>query len=147
MAGRGPAPKGTRSRQRDQKRSEAQITVVEDDGEIRGPELPENFEWPDQTREWWLTWRKSPQAQNFTDSDWSFLLDTAVLHAEFWMGVRQHAGELRLRVAKFGATPEDRARLRMQVGDGKRSAQSGKLQEKGPDSRRQRVLKAVGDDD
>lgn len=31
-----------------------------------------------------------------------------------WAGDTKLAGELRLRVAKFGATPEDRARLKIQ---------------------------------
>lgn len=55
-----------------------------------------------------------------TGTDWDFLLDTALLHAELWSGNRSVAAELRLRVAKFGATPEDRARLRIQVGDGEK---------------------------
>lgn len=146
MAGRGPAPKGSRSRPRDQKRAEATLTVVDADGAVRGPELPESFEWPDETRAWWETWRQSAQAQTFTDTDWSFLLDTAVMHAEFWMGNRALAAELRLRVAKFGATPEDRARLRMAVGEPTRSKPS-RLQPKGTPDRRERLLKAVGDGD
>ena len=78
---------------------------------------PDSFDWPAATREWWRTWRTSAQASKFTETDWLFLLDTAVLHAEFWLGDPSVAGELRLRVAKFGATPEDRARLRLQVGE------------------------------
>lgn len=77
------------------------------------PELPDRFEWPDRTRDWWAMWCDSPQAENFVSTDWDFLLDTALIHAEFWSGNTAVAGELRLRVAKFGATPEDRARLRI----------------------------------
>ena len=148
MAGRGPAPKGTRSRARDQKRDEAALTVVSPDDEVRGPELPESFDWPNETRQWWETWRQSAQAQTFTDTDWSFLLDTAVMHAEFWMGNRALAAELRLRVAKFGATPEDRARLRIDVGEPKGRAKPAQLQQKDPkesSNRRERLLRAVGD--
>jgi hypothetical protein len=75
------------------------------------------MDWPAQTQAWWRTWRESPQAQTLTSTDWDFLLDTALLHAELWSGNGSVASELRLRVAKFGATPEDRARLRMQVDD------------------------------
>ncbi|HTI28265.1 MAG TPA: hypothetical protein VL652_45200, partial [Kutzneria sp.] len=65
---------------------------------------------------WWDTWRRSPQAQTFTETDWDFLLDTALMHHTMWLKGRwEFASELRLRAAKFGATPEDRARLRMQV--------------------------------
>ena len=89
--------------------------VVAEDGQTRGPDLPDGFNWPEQTQKWWETWRNSPQSQALTDTDWDFLLDTALLHAELWAGNGSVAAELRLRVAKFGATPEDRMRLRMQI--------------------------------
>ncbi|WUR76257.1 hypothetical protein OG411_30010 [Streptomyces pseudogriseolus] len=78
------------------------------DGEV--VEMP----WPERTVAWWEMWKASPQAEHFSSTDWDFLLDTALVHARFWSGDLSAAGELRLRVAKFGATPEDRARLRMQ---------------------------------
>lgn len=126
MAGRGPAPKDPEKRRR-RNADPVPQTVVTDDGELRGPELPDfeierdgqlvDFVWPARTVEWWRTWRSAPQAQAFTDTDWSFLLDTALLHARFWSGEASVGAELRLRVAKFGATPEDRARLRMSIGE------------------------------
>ncbi|MBK9156654.1 MAG: hypothetical protein IPM11_00720 [Micropruina sp.] len=89
--------------------------VVADDL-LRGPELPASVDgWPTRTRQWWDTWRRSAQASTFTATDWDFLLDTAMIHAAFSEGAVALAGELRLRVAKFGATPEDRARLRMAI--------------------------------
>ena len=124
MAGHGPPPKDPSTRRR-RNADPVPTIVVSDDGEIRGPELPAGYEWPVQTRSWWETWRSSPQSQSFTDTDWGFLLDTALLHAELWAGNGSVAAELRLRVAKFGATPEDRARLRIQVtepADGKPAA-------------------------
>lgn len=119
------------------------------DGVRRGPELPVlpgDDEWPDQTVAWWDTWRTSPQAATFTATDWSFLLDTAVLHMRFWDGDYSVAGELRLRAAKFGATPEDRARLKIEVGTPKPPEQRPAVR-KAPATRarRERVLKAVGD--
>lgn len=113
MAGRGPAPKDAATRRR--RNVAPPPTIVESDNEIRGPELPIAVDWPEATEDWWQTWRTSPQAQTMTATDWSFLLDTAVLHAKFWNGDTSVASELRLRVAKFGATPEDRMRLRLQV--------------------------------
>jgi hypothetical protein len=142
VAGRGPAPKETRSRERDQRQREESLMVVVDDGKAHGPALPDTLDWPAATLTWWETWRRSPQAQMFTDTDWSFLLDTAVLHAEFWMGNRSLAAELRLRAAKFGATPEDRARLKLEVGDPSKGATPRTLQPKQKD-RRERLLKAV----
>lgn len=114
MAGRGPAPKPDGERRRRNKPA-VPTTVVAGDGQVRGPDLPDLIDWPAPTRTWWETWRQSPQSVSFTDTDWSFLLDTALLHARLWAGDSGAAAELRLRVAKFGATPEDRARLRMSI--------------------------------
>lgn len=91
------------------------------DDELRGPDLPIDVlpgdeEWHVRTQAWWATWRRSPQAQTFTTTDWDFLIDTALMHHTMWSKGRwEFASELRLRAAKFGATPEDRLRLRMQV--------------------------------
>ncbi|MEV7425147.1 hypothetical protein [Streptomyces sp. NPDC091212] len=102
--------------------------IVPDD-ELRGPELPDGVlgvntktgeltEWHPMTRAWWQTWRESAQASTFTDTDWSFLLDTALMHHSMWdKGQWTLAAEVRLRAAKFGATPEDRARLKLKVDD------------------------------
>jgi hypothetical protein len=72
------------------------------------------FQWPAQTRAWWKMWADSALSKKFTANDWSELLDTARLHAAYWSGDLKVASELRLRTAKFGATPEDRARLGIQ---------------------------------
>jgi hypothetical protein len=88
------------------------------------PELPSfhveksgelvEFVWSPLAVSWWETWKASPQAETFGSTDWLFLLETAVIVNRFWRGDVSVAAEMRLRVAKFGATPEDRARLRMQ---------------------------------
>ena len=87
-------------------------------------------DWPDVTREWWLMWANSPLSAGFTATDWSELLDTAVLHAAFWSGRTSVANELRLRVAKFGATPEDRARLKITFAQAE-AADAGRSQPRG----------------
>lgn len=82
------------------------------------PALPDRIPWPDRTREWWALWGGSAIAETFTFSDWEFLLDTALIHADVWGNYNlDRLPELRLRVAKFGATPEDRARLRITFAD------------------------------
>ena len=150
MAGRGPAP-GQGAKPADQRRrrntpTTERFEVVTADGELRGEELPDTYEWPAATLAWWKTWRTSAQASKFTETDWSFLLDTAVLHAEFWMGNRALASELRLRAAKFGATPEDRARLKIEVGNPDAAPKApARLQTKETKNRRTRLLRAVGD--
>lgn len=122
MAGRGPAPKpdGRRARRNSDpiplrivqveptQQPDLPPLVIRDQGEVQF------IDWPDVTREWWKMWRDSPLSHDFTETDWSELRDTARLHAMFWLGDKSVAGELRLRSAKFGATPEDRARLRIQ---------------------------------
>ncbi len=78
------------------------------------PELPQREPpWPAATVGWWQMWKRSPLTAEFTENDWSELLDTALVHAAFWEGNLKAAAELRLRVANFGATPSDRARLRI----------------------------------
>lgn len=122
MAGRGPAPIKDRSERVRPGSKVPGTQVVSGDGQVRGPDLPGSYDWPAPTRTWWETWRSSPQATTFTDTDWGFLLDTALLHAELWAGNASCASELRLRVAKFGATPEDRMRLRMSIEEPEKAA-------------------------
>jgi hypothetical protein len=84
----------------------------------RQPQLPKDIEWHAQTRKWWAGWAKSELAKQFTADDWSFLLDTALMHNAMWLKSQWTlAAEVRLRVAKFGQTPEDRARLRIVFAD------------------------------
>lgn len=113
MAGRGPAPKDPNRRARTNSDPvPLRVISVQPKGQ---PDLPDSREWPERTRQWWAMWGASPLSRDYTETDWDFLLDTALLHAQFWgEGDTKLAGELRLRVAKFGATPEDRARLRIQ---------------------------------
>lgn len=121
MAGRGPAPKDPSKRARRNKdpqpfrvivaepepQPDLPTIQVEEDGELV------EFVWPAATQAWWSMWGKSPLSAEFTGSDWSYLLDTALLHARLWMGQVSVAAELRLRLERFGATPADRARLRI----------------------------------
>lgn len=125
MAGRGPAPKDPSKRARSNK-DVVPLRVVEV-VPARKPDLPEfevetkrdgesvmvPFTWPTATRDWWAMLEFHPLAGEFTEMDWSYLLDTARIHAAFWAGAMSQAAELRLREAKYGFTPEDRARLRL----------------------------------
>lgn len=142
MAGKGPAPKPAAQRRR-RNLDIVQTEMITQDDVIRGPELPETFEWHSRTEIWWDTWRNSAQSITFTDTDWDFLIDTALLHTKFWNGENVGA-ELRLRVSKFGATPEDRLRLRLQIENEPEQSKTFKLVS---DQRKVRLLKAVGDND
>lgn len=95
------------------------------------PELPDAFrlsdpdqdgvlrrkrvKYPSETIDWWESWRRSPLIDGFTEHDWNYLLEVTVIHAQFWLDIdrAKMASELRQRMAKFGVTPEDRARLRI----------------------------------
>lgn len=126
MPGRGPAPKPADKRAR-RNADVVALRVVEAEPAEK-PDLPEfevetsvdgelvmvPFVWPAATRGWWAMLDAHPLAPEFTDLDWSYLLDTALLHAQYWRGQTKHAAELRLREAKYGFTPEDRLRLRLQ---------------------------------
>lgn len=124
MAGHGPAPKPASRRARsntDPIPSRALRLVREP-----APELPslgvdkdgEQIPWHPRTLDWWSMWSRSELAKDFTATDWSFLIDTALMHHAMWgKGQWTLAAEVRLRVAKFGATPEDRARLRIVFAD------------------------------
>jgi hypothetical protein len=119
MAGHGPAPTGKRSRARDEK----PVTELVATGALYGPELPDpkvalpkGEKWHPQTVAFWDALRRSPLMANEDDLSWSVLLDTAFMHHKMWQHGRwDFAAELRLRLAKYGATPEDKARLRIKV--------------------------------
>lgn len=121
MAGRGPAPKDQAKRARRNKQPDLRVILTEP---VDQPELPKvfvatddgevEFVWPERTQEWWRKWREEwPPSDEFTAMDWEYLLDTAMLHARMWQGDHKLAAEIRLRVASFGVSPADRARLRI----------------------------------
>ncbi|KTR77991.1 hypothetical protein NS234_04785 [Microbacterium oxydans] len=126
MPGKGPLPKDAATRVRRNKTG-ASLRVIEVQP-TKQPELPTRYksvdseegrftdivDWPTATVEWWSMWAASPLSTEFTDSDWEELKMAALLHAQFVEGDYKLAGELRLRTAKFGTTPEDRARLKIQ---------------------------------
>lgn len=85
--------------------------VVDEFGEKR----KQKFRWHPMTKKWWKMWGDSPLASSFTANDWDELLQSAILHSRYWRGDTKAAAELRIRVAKFGATPEDRTRLRISL--------------------------------
>ncbi|WP_183092916.1 phage terminase small subunit [Nocardioides stalactiti] len=157
MAGRGPAPKDPNERRR--RNAGGGSTSIEARPAAQ-PDLPEfnvvtkkgdamtvePFAWPERTRDWWRMWGESPLTENYGSTDWDFLLDTALIHARFWQGDTSQAPELRLRVAKFGATPEDRARLKIEFTPAPGSPAPSRPSSASK-ARKQRVLRAVGDDE
>jgi hypothetical protein len=122
MAGRGQQPKDPRVRARKNTDPIPQQKIT---GNWRAePQpmpsdlLPEGDDWHPATVRMWDRMVSSPLSENWTETEWSELEVLAVLHHEF-MRKRSFtlASELRLRGAKFGVTPEDKARLRIVLVD------------------------------
>lgn len=125
MGGRGQVPKDQSLSRRTKGGTTLRVIEVE---AMPQPELPTRYktrddedgtftdiiDWPTATIEWWDMWAVSPLSAEFTQSDWEELKMAALLHAQFVEGDYKLAAELRLRTAKFGTTPEDRARLKIQ---------------------------------
>ncbi|MDO5030425.1 MAG: hypothetical protein Q4E11_07565 [Corynebacterium sp.] len=97
--------------------------------------MPDGRPWPQITRAWWRMWGKDPLAADFRATDWAELRDTAAIHGAYWSGDFKLAGELRLRTAKFGATAEDRARLRIQYAAADKADEKRERARHGADSR------------
>lgn len=133
MAGMGPPPKANGRKVR-RNQDTVPTTVVRFE-RAEQPELPDDIPWPEATQRWWRMCGDSPLAENFGVTDWDFLLDTALLHAQYWSGDTSKAAEIRLRVAKFGATPEDRARLRIQFADADEKTGAQAAEDQRPSSR------------
>jgi hypothetical protein len=114
MPGHGPPPKNPSKKAR-RNRDPIPLRIVQQTERAEPPLLMADVEWHPQVIVWWKTWIDSPLSQDFTTTDWQYLLETAFIQNTFWNGDMKVAAELRLRAQKFGATPEDRARLRIQV--------------------------------
>lgn len=159
MAGRGSPPKPASRRARSNKDPipTTALRLVR----ATAPALPDlgydkdglKIEWHERTVNWWMIWSRSELARDFTETDWSFLLDTALMHHAMWSkGQWTLAAEVRLRVAKYGATPEDRARLRITFADAdEKDEKRGARQVSAARARRGALKaapapKAVGDD-
>ena len=146
MAGRGPAPKGQRARDRDTPEFES----LEATGERYGKPLPEGAlpdgeSWHPQTVALWESLRQSPLLANEPELGWQFLIDTALMHHTMWTKGRwEFASEVRLRVAKFGATPEDRMRLKIKIDGPAKPAVSGPRPEGGVTDIKSRRARLTG---
>lgn len=107
------------------------MAEIIDDGQLHGPPLPDGVlpdgqGWHPQTVALWDALRRSPLLADEPPLGWQFLIDTALMHTVMWSKGRwEFASEVRLRVAKFGATLEDRQRLRLKVTKPEESTPAG----------------------
>lgn len=118
MPGRGPAPKPAEQRRRRNADPVGTVSLPADDV-VRGEPLDVVTgveSWLPQTLSWWETWRRSPQAAVFLETDWQALARTAAIVERFWERPSGAlAAEIRLVEASLGATVVDRQRARMKV--------------------------------
>jgi hypothetical protein len=123
IGGPAPKPKGQRVR-RHQDTFTPNRTLVPD-GKLRGPRLPKDVDWCERTLKWWNTWRRSPQAQLMTDTDWDAMFEAAAIHNAIWgnpSGLKPGeltgmTKELHRILSAYGLTYTDRLKMRVQIGD------------------------------
>ena len=117
------------------------------------PELPEVREvmnkagdvavypMPEQTKTWWASVSSMPHCVLWSPSDWSFCLDTALVHAQAVTGVISAMAEVRMREKIIGTTVDARRDLRIRYVEPESSTVSlAPVDEL--DDRRQRLLNA-----
>lgn len=114
MPGRGPLPSPVTQRERTTRARQAGTAVVVDDGVVRGPDLDGNF--GPFTRDWYDTWRRAPQGQLFTSTDWLRVRMLAPLVEAYSRRPSAAAfSEIRLNEERLGATYVDRVRARIRI--------------------------------
>jgi hypothetical protein len=87
---------------------------------IAAPKLPNARRFLAATRAWYATWASSPQAAQFTATDWQRLHMLAhLVDAYHREPCARDLAEIRLNEAKLGATAEDRLRLRWRLAEQK----------------------------
>jgi hypothetical protein len=80
------------------------------------PRLPsrgDGLAWPNRTRKWWKGVSTMPHCVDWTDSDWQFAFDAALLAALFHLGDTKVEGALRAREKVMGTTADYRRNLRI----------------------------------
>jgi hypothetical protein len=69
--------------------------------------------WPEATKRWWKLISTMPHCVLWSESDWSFAQDTALVAARFHEGDMRAAAELRNREKVLGTTVDYRRDLRI----------------------------------
>lgn len=83
-----------------------------------GPKLPRRESgWPAQTKRWWQAVSSMPHCVLWTEADWSFAFDSALVAAAFHSGDMRVAAELRNREKVLGTTVDFRRDLRIRYVD------------------------------
>lgn len=122
MTFKGVAPKDDDDRVRRNLPTFAKVPM-EWDGQVRGPKLPTRYPWCLATLQWWEEFRRSPQSMVCVESDWSYLVDTALIYDRLWSNPQslsvaelgKLANELRIRMGNYGDTWTNRKKDRIEI--------------------------------
>ena len=112
MGGKGFPPKDPDQRRRTNPEHRETLPAAND----QHPALPDADGYRVETRRWYETWARSPQASRFISTDWQRLHMLAPLVDSYFASPTVTlVKELRLQESLLGATVIDRARLRWDV--------------------------------
>lgn len=115
VTGRKPKPEGQK---RNRVQSPIDWAVVPNTPHAGGPRLPRREQgWPTATKRWWTAVSTMPHCRLWSESDWAFALDTAIVAAAFHSGDMRAAAELRQREKVLGTTLDARRDLRIRYVD------------------------------
>lgn len=125
MAGMGPPPAANKRRRNADTFDQATVTVAADKS-LKGPALPSpgrGKAYSKQTKDWYATWRRAPQAAMFTNTDWQRLAMLApIVDAYYRTPDTKLLSEIRLNESLLGATHVDRMRGRIAIAEKPTSA-------------------------
>jgi hypothetical protein len=112
MARPGPAPKDADKRLGHRTQAELVTTSITKPT-APAPALPGAGDFSEATRRWYQVWAHSAQASQFLETDWLLLHMLAPMVDRYYETEDPRIfSEIRINLAKLGATPEDRQRLR-----------------------------------
>jgi len=125
MVIRGPVPKPPGEKVRRHQDTFTPNRIIKDDGKLRGLRLPKDVPWCERTVKWWEAWRRSPQAQLMSATDWDAMLEAAVVHNAIWTDptllkpseLTSMTKELHRILSSYGLTYADRLKLRIRIED------------------------------
>jgi hypothetical protein len=112
VAGRKPRESGQIRHRKTPAHDWVEVEDVPYAGDV--PDLPDRTDgWPAVTVQWWAAVSRMPHCVLWTDADWRFAIDTALVAAMFHEGSFRAATELRNREKVMGTTYDSRRDLRI----------------------------------
>jgi hypothetical protein len=113
MAGRGRAPKPVEERRNTSAPRRGEWLEISAPT-VSAPALPEG-EWHPRAAGSWGLWWSDPAATQWTDGQYSEVVELLALTHEFWMGNTTRAPEMRMRAEALGLTAKGKQDRRWRV--------------------------------